>query len=154
MRYLLISLVALAATLVTACSGDPGRWQSFDEQGWRYGDTLTFEGDWADLDSVYINIYHTDSYRYSNLWIEMSYATSHGASASDSTFTDSVVADTFNIMLADPAGRWRGHGNGLTYNLSTAVHPSHPVVKGAPLHLRHIMRVDTLLDIDKIGLHR
>lgn len=131
--------------MLVACSGgDAGSWHAFDEAGWRYGDTLTFEDDWTEIDSVNVNIYHTDAYSYSNLWIELSYKAE----------PDTMVADTFNIMLADPDGRWLGRGNGLTYNMSAAVHPSHRVAKDAPLLMRHIMRVDSLRDIEKIGLRR
>lgn len=138
------AIFACLAVLAACSGGDAGDWHTFDDQGWLYGDTLTFENDWSDADSVNINIYHTDAYNYSNLWIEMSYTTKE----------NSVVADTFNIMLADPAGRWLGRGNGLTYNLSAAVHPGHAIAKDTPLRVRHIMRVDSLCDIEKIGLRR
>jgi gliding motility-associated lipoprotein GldH len=142
---LAIATTILSATLC-ACSdlgSEHTEWRDIDLPGWRYGHTLTFnaDSDSVAIDKVVLSVRHTDDYEYANLWVELSYASG-----------DTTVADTFDVTLADKFGKWLGTGTGLSYQQNDTLVPRHRVNLGSPLHLRHVMRVDTLQNIDQIGL--
>ena len=65
---------------------------------------------------------------------------------------DSTATDTVDVTLADEWGRWRGHGSGVTYQNTDTVRLRHHLRQGGSLHLRHIMRLDTLTEIEQIGI--
>lgn len=144
-------LVAFILPLLTICacsvSGEQGHFQSVGPDGWLYGDTVSHRIEVADstdtlvCGKIALAVRHTDAYEYSNLWVEVSYL---GA--------DTLCRDTFDVRLADEYGRWLGTGIGVgfqkvdTLTGKVAVDPRHP------LQVRHIMRNDTLADIEQIGL--
>ena len=137
----------MALALLSACSPRPvpdGEWQSIDADGWRYGKLVVLNRDHdtiPGLDTVTIAVRHTGDYQYANLWLELRYYTS-----------DTIAADTFNITLADAYGNWLGKGTGTAYQRMQRVRTSKPVREGSILQLRHIMRVDTLREIEQIGI--
>jgi gliding motility-associated lipoprotein GldH len=145
----LACLFAIATTTLTtlcACSNlgsEHTEWCDIDNPGWRYGQTLTFnaDSDSIAIDRLVVSIRHTNAYEYANLWLELSYASG-----------DTIVADTFNVELADAFGKWHGTGTGISFQQNDTIVPRHRVNLGSPLHLRHVMRVDTLQNIDQIGL--
>jgi gliding motility-associated lipoprotein GldH len=142
---LAIATTILSATLC-ACSdlgSEHTEWRDIDLPGWRYGQELVFnaDSDSVAIDRLVLSVRHTDKYEYANLWLELSYASG-----------DTVVADTFNIELADSFGKWYGTGTGVSFQQNDTLMPRHRVNLGSPLHLRHIMRIDTLKNIDQIGL--
>lgn len=142
-----MALAIAPVLLVAACSGSDGasEWMSIADARWPYGDTLVFNADRADslqVDEVVMTVRHTDGYAYANVWLEMAYFNA-----------DSLVADTFNVALADEFGHWRGSGNGVTFQFSDTLRPSRTVDIASPLRLRHVMRVDTLTEIEQIGLN-
>lgn len=147
-KILLITAIAVLTGAVSGCtpsSAPAGDWMTVGPDGWAYGDTLDYpaKNDSANVPrSLQLGLRHDAGYEYSNLWLELSYLTP----------ADTVVADTINMVLADDFGRWRGTGRGISYQLVDTVTTRQPVKPGATLHLRHIMRVDTLHHIDKIGL--
>ncbi len=146
----LACIFAIATTILTAtlcaCSNQSSEhteWRDVDAPGWRYGQTFTFnaDSDSIDISRVVVSVRHTNAYEYANLWLELSYNSG-----------DTVVADTFNIELADAFGKWHGTGTGISFQQNDTIVPRHRVNIGSPLQLRHIMRVDTLQNIDQIGI--
>lgn len=141
-RGVFASVVAMALTLVS-CGTGPGefsRWHQLPDEGWPYGDTVRFLADTsattATLGTLSVAVNHSNDYPYSNLWLEV---------------TTSRTRDTVEIVLADVYGKWQGHGFGPSYQLEREIglRIQDP---GKPVSIRHIMRLDTLTGIEKIGV--
>ena len=131
---------------------DPGNFAVIDNRGWSYGDTLTFApvtvgNDTvpavSDFDAVMVTVVHTNSYQWANLWLEVSYRD-----------RDTTCVDTFDVTLADRLGRWLGHGTGITYQRADTLTLRHKPLADSDIKVRHIMRLDTLRDIEQIGITR
>lgn len=85
---------------------------------------------------------HTNAYPYRNLWLEIGYTTADGIGR----------ADTVAIELCDSYGRWYGKGIGDLYQDEAVVAEGLRLYPGSELTVRHIMRVDTLIGIERVGL--
>lgn len=134
--------------VMAGCSGRHSSFSSFtdtDIHGWAYGDTLTFFPtglDSADTRTLDAAIRHSGDYMYRNLWLEMSYRGS-----------DSILRrDTVELELADVYGRWLGSGFGPSYQMQVQVGLAANLADSTPIHIRHIMRVDTLRGIQQVGI--
>ena len=162
----------------TDINKDPGQYIEINPEGWAYGQELTFKiplnekltvidktlaiDDTTTLQytttvndhtaskphtpaqgttSLAITICHSDAYPYANLWLQARYPSG-----------DTIVADTFNIVIADDYGRWKGHGTGVDYQFSDTVATRYKINGGSELTLKHIMRVEAVPEIFKIGL--
>ena len=131
-------------------NGDDNYFSSFATFGdnrWLYSEPVemrvdTLRDSVAHGGTLVLSLRHTDGYEYSNIWLELSYM------PDDST----VVADTLNVMLADTYGRWLGHGSGPSLQLTDTVAKDFMLRRGMPLKLRHIMRLDTLTNIEQVGI--
>lgn len=148
MRILPLLAVVSALIAVGACDRPSYRlsqWHTLDDDGWAYADSLTFNNDAADsleVSGIVVGVRHTANYPYSNLWMELAYDAG-----------DSVPAiDTLEIKLADAFGHWYGSGSGASYQFTDTIAPRHRIVPGSKLRLRHIMRMDTVPEIEQIGL--
>lgn len=158
--YNIYSIIAAAVLTVAACacsptSPDPGQWVDIDPAGWAYGQNLSFEppadtcciregvqpDSIARTSKLALSIRHTDAYPYANLWLEMSYPTG-----------DTVMTDTLNIQLADPYGKWLGKGLGPSCQRTDTIVTRRRINDKPTIKLRHIMRTDTLREIEQIGL--
>ena len=146
----ILPVITAAAALLTAASCDRpsyrlSQWHTLDNGGWAYADTLTFNNDDADtleVGRVVVGVRHTANYPYSNLWMEMSYDAG-----------DTIPArDTVEVRLADAFGHWQGSGSGSSYQFTDTVIPRHRIVPGTRVRLRHIMRMDTVPELEQIGL--
>ena len=142
-----ISTILCSLCLGACVSGqnDFCEFRQLPEEGWAYGDTLCFTPQFADstVTSVpVIALRHNNSYPYSNLWLELSRVNT------DST----VTRDTVNVRLADIYGRWQGKGFGASYQYADTLVTVAPIPSGQTVTLRHIMRVDTLHDIEQLGI--
>ena len=60
--------------------------------------------------------------------------------------------DTINVPLADDFGRWYGRGVGVSFATIDTLPGSYTLLRQRPVYVRHIMRCDTLGDIEQIGL--
>lgn len=150
-------LFAAAALFAAACSvnghygnGDDNFFSSFttfENARWSYAAPIEIAVDTL-ADSIcqrgdlLLTLRHTEGYPYSNIWLELNYDTDDSTS----------VADTLNIVLADAYGHWRGRGPGNTYSVSDTVLRDVPLRRHQNITLRHIMRVDTLEEIEQAGL--
>ena len=145
---LLASLLALAAGCGRG-GRDYSRWTHLPAEGWAYGDTLMLvpaDTALADNDSLVsrplrLGVVHTSAYPYSNLWLEITYRGDH-----------KVYRDTVNLTLADVYGRWIGKGFGSYYQREVLLTPEADIDVRRPVAVRHIMRLDTLRHIDRIGV--
>lgn len=130
--------------LTAACGSadETSRYWNLGEDGWRYADTLVYDIDSTATSDVAVVVRHTANYEYSNLWLELSYPTP----------ADSLRADTFNLVLADDFGRWRGHGIGVGLQYADTLLRGVHLQDSTTLRLRHIMRADTLPGIEQVGI--
>lgn len=148
------ALIAAIVCLILAAScgrgeRDYSRWTSIPAEGWAYGDTLALtpaDTTLNDNDSLVrralrLGIVHTSAYPYANLWLEVTY---RGGAA--------IHRDTVNLTLADIYGRWLGKGFGSFYQCEAALDTDAEIDVTQPVLVRHIMRVDTLRNIDRIGI--
>lgn len=152
-----ILIIAAVAALSASCgitgsrgNGDDNYFSAFETfpgQVWEYARPAEFRVDTL-RDSVarggtlLLSLRHTNGYEYSNLWLELSYPVN-----------DSIVrADTFNIILADDFGHWRGHGIGPSLQVTDTLSRDFTLRRGMPMTLRHIMRTDSLANIEQAGL--
>ena len=118
--------------------------RNINSDGWVYGDTLCFDmpcDSSATSSGLLIAVRHSGSYRYANLWLEV---TAPGV--------DGVCRDTMNIKLYDKYGRNLGHGTGVSFVRTDTV--GHRIAPCGEVTVRHIMRVDTLDGIEQIGVLR
>jgi gliding motility-associated lipoprotein GldH len=147
----------VGAVMLASCLSpgtDPGNFATIGGRGWGYGDTLTFAPNYVEADSgeqpavehfndLALTVVHTNSYEWANLWLEVKYRDA-----------DTVRADTFDVTLADHLGRWLGHGTGVTYQRADTLHLRHTPLADSDIKVRHIMRLDTLRNIEQIGITR
>lgn len=148
MRFL---LPALLIFILSGCTkpgplAEDAGFKAIPASGWVYGDTLTFRPDSLFADSgatagIAIAVRHTDAYLYSNLWLELT-----------STAADSLRRDTVNIPLADTYGKWYGKGMGVSFVTVDTLPMRLRADTANAVTLRHIMRVDTLRDIEQVGI--
>lgn len=145
--YMLIGLGA--ALMVASCRGrgkDSSAYVDIPAAGWAYTDTLLFNPMYPDSLSSYqavVSIDYSPRYRYRNLWLEI---TSPGVSSS----TKSLRRDTVEIIMSDSTGSWVGTGIAGNYQLT--IPPVEIASTASPLVIRHIMRTDTLRDINRVGV--
>ena len=143
----IIVIISILLCLGACAPGhnDYSDFRNIDVDGWVYGDTLEFSpsiGDSTARGTLMLALRHSNSYLYSNLWVEVSY------------FNDTVcVVDTLNVPLADIYGRWYGSGFGARYQATDTIVYDMQLHRGKPVKVRHIMRVDTLHGIEQVGLN-
>lgn len=149
MRHLLAAVAAFAL-LCAACHPEvteDAEFHSIGAHGWAYGDTLEFESEFSDSivsARLAVAVRHSSAYIFENLWLEVSVPPVAG---------DTVgITDTVNVRLADSYGRWLGRGSGVTYVRVDTLPGRYIVRRGAPVRVRHIMRVDTVEYLEQIGL--
>lgn len=149
LNILLCCLMLLLAAVSCGSGGGASdrfsRFEALPENGWAYGDSVTFST--SGLDSVgygkiSVALRHNDRFLYQNLWLEVSYNDVNGCR----------VCDSVNIVLADSHGRWVGKGIGSDYQCEVELPRQAFIPDSALISVRHIMRVDTLRGVDYIGV--
>ncbi len=147
MSRVILFLVAVMATVLSACdkpTAVPATFVTVPDSEWHYGRALEFNaaGDTLGrIDAVAVSVRHTNDYPYSNLWLELAYNSG-----------DSLVADTFNLHLADEYGKWLGAGSGPVVMLTDTVRPRRSPDIDTRFVVRHIMRIDVLPEVEQVGL--
>lgn len=137
---------------ICSCSYNPNSYSCFSDidptEGWEYGKTLVYVPEIADSlanGSLALLVRHTNDYPYSNLWVEV-----ESQQPADSGHI-SIVRDTICITLADIYGRWLGRGQGTTYEKIDTIYFDYTLTDKAPLRLRHVMRPEHVMGIEKVG---
>ncbi|MCM1452377.1 MAG: gliding motility lipoprotein GldH [Clostridium sp.] len=140
----LMAVAAAAALMLSASCGSTDErgkyWNMAD--GWPYSDTLVCQVDTTARADVAVVVRHAANYEFSNLWLELTISRPN----------EEDVADTFNVVLADDFGRWRGHGIGVGMQYADTLLHSIGIQDSTRLSLRHIMRADTLAGIEQVGI--
>lgn len=153
-----IAILAVIGALAAGCSigghhgnGDDNYFSaftSFPRTQWLYAEPVTFTVDTL-ADSIcpsgtmLLTLRHTPAYEYSNLWLEVTYDLDDSCSR----------VDTVNVIFADVYGKWRGSGPGNTFRVTDTLRTAMPLHRHQRIGVRHIMRVDTLGEIEQIGLN-
>lgn len=150
MAVIVVAMAASCGITGSRGNGDDNYFSAFTAFGdreWLYAepavmrvdtlrDSIAYDG------TLVLSLRHSDAYEYSNIWLELSYP-----------LNDSVVRrDTFNLLLADDFGRWYGRGSGPSLQITDTLYPKFTLRRGSELTLRHIMRVDTLPNIEQAGI--
>lgn len=139
----------LLIALFSACDKNKvfDQYQALPEAGWHKDSLLVFELNVINTqqtNNMYINVRNDIKYKFSNLWLFIE------IESPDST----VKTDTFEIVLADPTGKWLGTGfggiktNQIMYRRSV----NFPVPGQYKIKIRHGMRSNLLKGINDIGV--
>jgi gliding motility-associated lipoprotein GldH len=143
----LLTLIIILLS-VASCAPDDNYYSQFytiQDNAWYYADSLVFTPEPKDSIikcDVLLSVRHDNKFRYSNLWLELS-----------TPLNDSVMRrDTINVRLADVYGTWLGKGAAVSYNYTDTVFRNLTVVRGRPFIIKHIMRPDTVRNIERVGL--
>ncbi len=147
-RNSLSLLLTFFLLCLAACA--PGRndysgFVNIDDSGWAYASPVTFNlhhEDSVAFGELKVAVRHTNSYPYSNLWLEVAYDDADGV----------LHKDTVGMELADVFGNWLGKGSGVQYQFETTVNGRLRHAAGHGVTVRHIMRADTLPDINLVGV--
>ena len=144
----LVYVIIATMLVVAGCSRNRQETSSYinlPDKLWAYGDTLAFPivvPDSVADGNLIVALDHSDSYKYKNLWIEISYIDgAHGYEQRDS----------LEIFFSDESGAWLGKGIASNYQLET-VPVQITLDTRRPITIRHIMRTDTLRDINRVGV--
>lgn len=155
-NHLLRASMTLFAGLwmLVACTPDDNAYSDFKTMAdaeWLYTDSLEFApvntADSTVCGSLLVAVRHTHGYRYRNIWLEVSYpAAGIGAEST------AIVRDTVNVELADSRGHWLGKGSGASFMREDTALRRFTLRRGVPVRVRHVMRLDTLHDIEQVGV--
>lgn len=143
-------LFLMAVLFVISACGQPGlfdQYKAIPAKGWHKDSLLVFDVPVADTlqkHNLYIGIRNDISYKYSNLWLFIEIIQPDNTS----------YTDTFEIILADPAGKWLGKGFGgmKTYEMIYKRNVFFPVSGTYHINIRHGMRSNLLHGITDLGL--
>ena len=146
MRFLAI---LLTTCVLTSCFDMPYYSDSMvvDSSGWYSADTLKFNLSIADSSQRFnsqIDINHTGSYPYSNLYLFI-----------DITYPNARHrVDTLECVLADKRGKWYGKGLGdmVNHRIEYLNDIAFPLSGDYEVAITHGMRSDPLDEITDLGL--
>lgn len=109
-------LLILTAICLIFMSCDSNRifeeYRPVEHKGWHKDSAMVFSVKMtgiADSYNMYLNIRNRGDYSNSNIWLSVA-----------THFPDGrLVTDTVELLLADPAGRWKGSGIGDLFDMQT-----------------------------------
>ena len=146
-----IGLLLLGVAGFGSCSYSPDSYSCFSAidpaEGWAYGDSFVYMPEIQDSlcnGRLSLLVRHTNDYPFANLWVEVK------SQQPDSNGLK-IVTDTFCITLADIYGNWQGRGSGATIERLDTLYADFPLISGAPLRLRHVMRPERVEGIETVG---
>ena len=146
-------MMLLSVLLATSCIKQNTAYHNFQSvpsnMEWSKRDTLFFQPIFTDSLTPYqlfIEVRHTDRYRYQDLWAEISH-----------NLADSNVwqKDTLRFMLCNPQGEWAGTGNATNLYVYThrygTITPKHTGVR--KVYITSLMKDSVLRNISDIGIN-
>ncbi len=146
-RSFIVFLIPLI--LLINCTNKPlyDRVDSIPSDGWETGNKLMFEFPITDTTLSYDILFHVrnlQNYSYSNIWLFIEIAAPNSF----------VKRDTFEIMLADDAGRWLGKGIGNINSMLTPyrIETTFPFRGIYKITLQHAMRDELLKNMLDVGI--
>lgn len=121
-------------------------YHAISDQTWHKDSLVTFHLNIEDTiqnHDLYVNIRNDMNYGYSNLWLFLEIEQPGG----------SALRDTFEIVLADPSGKWLGKGLGGLKTRETIYRRNvyFPVSGNYKVNVQHGMRNDLLDGICDVG---
>lgn len=141
-------IAAIVLTILVSCDRNMifEKYQPIPENGWHKDSLVHFQipiTDTLQNHNLYLNIRNDVDYKYSNLWlfIEINQPGETG------------VADTLELTLADPKGKWMGEGFGgvKTQQIKYKSGVYFPVSGEYTINIQHGMRDEILTGITDIG---
>ena len=141
-------LIIVAGLGFTSCDKTVvfDKYKAIPETGWHKDSLVVFNisvEDTLQNHNLLINIRNETSYNYSNLWLFIKILQPD----------DEMLTDTFEIVLADPSGKWLGKGIGglKTRQAIFRRNVRLPVSGEYTVKLQHGMRQDVLNGIHDVG---
>lgn len=122
------------------------KYKAIPKTGWIKDSIVVFDipiEDTLQSHNLLINIRNETSYNFSNLWLFIEILQPDGK----------MLTDTFEIVLADPSGKWLGDGIGglKTREAVFRRNVTLPVSGNYMVKLQHGMREDVLKGIHDVG---
>lgn len=102
-RLLFYGTILLLATAGCQHNGAFEEYKTIPSAGWHKDSTMVFDftiAETQNLQNIYLNVRNHVTYSYSNLWLFIEITGPDGE----------TQKDTFEVILADPAGKWMGKG--------------------------------------------
>jgi gliding motility-associated lipoprotein GldH len=121
--------------------------KDIDPKGWSFHDKPKFDVkiEFPGVYNVFINLRHTDDYRYSNIFLLM-YVTAPGQKEAEKRRVE--------VKLAEHDGHWLGNGSGNLYSRKVFVTDKIDFTKPGVYHfeLEQNMRDEPLPEIADVGI--
>lgn len=141
----------LLIVLLTSCGhsfNDSSAFKDIPEKGWPYANLIQLR--LASRDSIVggelsVAVDYANDYLYRNLWIESS------CYEFDGQGNEIQRRDTLEFLLYDSIGNRLGTGAASTWQLEKSLGKIR-LVTDKPIELRHIMRTDTLRNVNRVGI--
>ena len=145
------SFFSVFTLLIIISSCDPHRVYEknipIDPNGWPVGEEVLFEvpvNDSLMLHNFYINLRHTENYKFSNLYLFI-----------DTYFPGgSQARDTIELILADNTGKWYGKGFGKIKEYQVLIRQAvtFPVTGIYNIRIAQGMREENLEGVEDVGI--
>jgi len=151
MKQLKFQLLLIGCLLFILAACDNSRvfdqYKPIPKSGWNKDSLVVFSvpvTDTVQNHNMYINVRNDVDYPYSNLWLFVDIIQPGGK----------ALKDTFELSLADPAGKWLGEGMGgvKTRKVIYRRNVYFPVSGTYKIELQQGMRKDNLKGIRDIGI--
>lgn len=145
------NLLLIIPLLVLFSSCDPNRIYEknirINPNGWPAGTDILFEVpviDSLELCNFYINLRHTESYKFSNLYLFINSYFPGG----------SYARDTIELILADHTGKWYGKGFGKIKEYQVMIRQGviFPISGNYKISIEQGMRENNLQGVEDIGI--
>lgn len=143
----LVGCVLLITIFACSNGGVFGEYKTIPRAMWNRDSLLVFQipiSDTLQNHDLYIDVRNDIDYKYSNLWLFIEIMQPGDTKA---------VIDTFEITLADPTGKWLGHGFGGVKTIETLFRQNvyFPVSGNYKIQIKQGMRGKNLEGITEIG---
>lgn len=145
----LISFVCFTLTAFYACDSQSvfDKYQEIAESEWHKDSLVVFQipvSDSLQNHNMFIQLRNETTYKYSNLWLFVKIEQPGGQ----------VLRDSFEVVIADPSGRWLGEGIGGLKTIKKLYRRNvyFPVSGNYTISLQQGMREEILTGIHDIGI--